>query len=207
MKKLLIGYLCLLLLVLGIAGCNKEKSTSVEEEQPSAAYSSVPKQSIFDPLTEEEVDLINSIAIDMCPYCGSVEFIRYGYKSNGIQQYKHIKPGSVLIHDGERSHGVLIRKLNLTSIVYSAEETKGLKDEDNPLDPINDLHGLAKRFMREHGGYDRSNLQGWMNLIWFILSEPYNRYEKIRNFIEIAICTHKVVKYREVFCKKRYKHV
>ena len=297
--------------------------------------------------SKEEVDLINSIAIDMCPYCGSVEFIRYGYKPNGIQQYKcnscgskfsaltntifqdrkipisewieylvhlfefhsivtsardnrnasttgtywlhkvftvlddiqsdvmlegniyldelffpvmkkdevkkdgkklrgisrnkiavgcayddsgnllmvventskpsdrstwkafgkHIKPSSVLIHDGERSHGVLIRKLNLTSIVYSTEETKGLKDEDNPLDPINDLHGLAKRFMREHGGYDRSNLQGWMNLIWFILSEPYNRYEKIRNFIEIAICTHKVVKYREVFRKKRRKHV
>ena len=38
--------------------------------------------------SKEEVDLINSIAIDMCPYCGSVEFIRYGYKSNGIQQYK-----------------------------------------------------------------------------------------------------------------------
>ena len=38
--------------------------------------------------SKEEVDLINSIVIDMCPYCGSVEFIRYGYKSNGIQQYK-----------------------------------------------------------------------------------------------------------------------
>ena len=114
----------------------------------------------------------------------------------------HIKPKSTLHHDGERSHGILINKLKLTSIVHTTEETKGLKDEDNPLDPINDLHGLAKRFMREHGGYDRSNLQGWMNLIWFILSEPYNRFEKIRNFIEIAICTHKVVKYRDVFRKK-----
>ena len=104
----------------------------------------------------------------------------------------HIKPESTLHHDGEKSHGILISNLNLTSIVYTSEETKGLKDEDNPLDPINDLHGLAKRFMREHGGYDRSNLQGWMNLIWFILSEPYNRFEKIRNFIEIAISTHKV---------------
>ena len=60
--------------------------------------------------------------------------------------------------------------------------------------------------MREHGGYDRSNLPGWMNLIWFILSEPYNRFEKIRNFIEIAISTHKVVKYRDVFRKKLRKN-
>ena len=118
----------------------------------------------------------------------------------------HIKPKSTLHHDGEHSHGILINNLELTSIVYTTEETKGLKDKDNPLDPINDLHGLAKRFMREHGGYDRSNLQGWMNLIWFILSEPYNRFEKIRNFIEIAISTHKVVKYRDVFRKKARKN-
>ena len=74
------------------------------------------------------------------------------------------------------------------------------------MDPINDLHSIAERFMREHGGYDISNLQGWMNLIWFILSEPYNRFEKIRNFIEIAISTHKVVKYRGVFRKKARKN-
>lgn len=64
----------------------------------------------------------------------------------------HIKPGSHLIHDGERLHGVLIRKLGLSSEVYSTEHTKDFKDKDNPLYPINYIHYLAKRFMREHGG-------------------------------------------------------
>ena len=114
----------------------------------------------------------------------------------------HIKPGSHLIHDGERSHGVLIRRLNLTEEVYKTKDTSNLKDEDNPLDPINKIHALSKRFMKSHGGYKREDLQDWMNLIWFILSEPNNRYEKIRKFFNIAVCTHKRVKYRDVMSKK-----
>ena len=60
----------------------------------------------------------------------------------------HIKPGSHLIHDKERSHGVLIRRLNLTQEVYKTKDTSNLKDEDNPLDPINKIHALSKRFMK-----------------------------------------------------------
>ena len=115
---------------------------------------------------------------------------------------KHISPKSRLIHDEERSHGVLIRNLELFSEVHSTEETKRLSDKDNPLDPINNVHNLIRRFMRAHGGYNRDNLQDWMNLIWFILSKPDNRYEKLRVFIEKAINTQKRIKYREVFKKK-----
>jgi len=114
----------------------------------------------------------------------------------------HIKEGAHLIHDGEHSHGILIRKLNLTETVYTTAETKGLSDKNNPLDPINDIHSLAKRFMKAHGGYNRDDLQDWMNLIWFILSKPDNRYEKIDRFINLALCASKKVKYRDVMCKK-----
>lgn len=114
----------------------------------------------------------------------------------------HIERGSHLIHDGERSHGILIRELNLTSEVYDTEATKGLSDDMNPLDPVNNIHDLAKRFMKAHGGYNRDNLQDWMNLIWFILSEPQNRYEKIYKFINLAINSPKRVKYRDVMSKK-----
>ena len=113
----------------------------------------------------------------------------------------HIKEESHLIHDGERSHGILVRKLNLTETVYSTQETKGLSDKDNPLDPVNDIHSLAKRFMKEHGGYNRDDLQDWMNLIWFIFSKPDNRYEKIDKFINLALCASKRVKFRDVMCK------
>lgn len=118
---------------------------------------------------------------------------------------KHIKPDSHLIHDGERSHGILIRRLNLTEEYYKTDYTKRLKDEDNPLKPINHIHALAKRFMREHGGYDRNNLQDWMNLLVFIFSQPKNRYEKITKFIEMALDSPKKVKYRDVIKYKRHK--
>ena len=114
----------------------------------------------------------------------------------------HIQPESHLIHDGERSHGILIRKLNLTETIHSTAETKGLSDKDNPLDPINNIHSLAKRFMKAHGGYNRDNLQDWMNLIWFILSRPDDRYEKIDRFISLALCASKKVKFRDVMSRK-----
>ena len=141
---------------------------------------------------------------------GNYMFIReYTSKPSDRSTWKalgsHIKEGSHLIHDGERSHGILIRNLKLTETVYSTEETKGLSDKDNPLDPINDIHSLAKRFMKAHGGYDRDDLQDWMNLIWFILSKPDNRYEKIDKFINLAICAPKKVKFRDVMCKKASK--
>lgn len=114
----------------------------------------------------------------------------------------HIKKGSHRIHDGERSHGILIRKLELTSEVYSTEDTKGLDDKENPLNPINNIHALAKRFMKAHGGYDRDNLQDWMNLVWFIMSKPDNRYEKIDKFINLALNSPKRVKFRDAMKRK-----
>ena len=114
----------------------------------------------------------------------------------------HIREGSTLIHDGERSHSVLIEKLNLTSIVYDAEQIKKLPDDKNPLDPINEIHSLAKRFMRAHGGYNRDNLQGFMNLISFILNDPKDRYKKIDLFINMALNEPVMVRYRDVMSKK-----
>ena len=114
----------------------------------------------------------------------------------------HIKEDSILIHDGERSHSVLIEKLNLTSIVYDAEQIKKLPDDKNPLDPINEIHSLAKRFMRAHGGYNRDNLQDFMNLISFILNDPKDRYKKIDLFINMALNEPVMVRYRDVMSKK-----
>ena len=79
--------------------------------------------------------------------------------------HKHIKMESTLIHDGEKSHNKLIDELLLKSIVHYSNGKKKKDDKVNPLDPINDLHDKLKRFMRNHGGYDRSHLQEW--LIYF----------------------------------------
>ena len=103
-----------------------------------------------------------------------------------------------MIHDREKSHSVLIEKLNLTHEVYDSALLKNIPDEENPLDPINDIHSLATRFMRAHGGYSRENLQDWMNLISFILSAPKDLYEKIDLFINMSLNSTQEVKYRDV---------
>ncbi len=118
----------------------------------------------------------------------------------------HIKDHSHLIHDDEHSHSVLVEKLHLSNSVYPTSETKGLKDEDNPMDPINGLHALIRRFMREHGGFDRDAIQDWMNLIWFILTPPHNRYEKVKAFIDMAVSSPLEVRYHAVMSKKSADH-
>ena len=91
----------------------------------------------------------------------------------------------------------MVDKLNLISEAYSSEELRNIEDKDNPLAPVNDLHALAKNFMRQHGSYNRDNLQDWMNLLWFILNKPFDKYAKVLKFIELAINSPKRVKYRD----------
>ena len=92
--------------------------------------------------------------------------------------------------------------MSLSSKVYDTKTTRELKEQDNPLDPINEIHSLARRFMKAHGGYNRDNLQDFMNLISFILNEPYDRYKKADLFINMALQSPRKVKYRDVMTKK-----
>lgn len=112
--------------------------------------------------------------------------------------HSHIVEGATLIHDGELSHNRLVDDLLLKSIVYTSKETKGLKDKDNPMDPINDLHDKLRRFFMTHGGYNRKNIQDWLNLFWFIMNGPLDKFDKVKKFIEMAVSTNKKVRYRKV---------
>lgn len=117
----------------------------------------------------------------------------------------HIKEGSRIIHDDENTHSVLVERLHLESEIHPTEETKGLEDKDNPLNTINHYHDLLKKFMKAHGGYNRDNLQDWLNLFWFMTNGPKDRYDKALKFIELAISSPKVVRFRDVMSKKSTK--
>ena len=115
----------------------------------------------------------------------------------------HIKNGSMLIHDGENSHKILIETFGLTEEVHTTKETRNLSDNDNPMEMINAVHRSLKRFMRQHPAYDRDDLQDWLNLFWFIYTNhgiPMD--DKVKKFLQMAILTHKVIRFREVFAKK-----
>lgn len=115
----------------------------------------------------------------------------------------HIQPGSVLVHDKETTHKKLIQDLSLISEEYKAEELKDLEDFENPLDPVNHLHYLIKRFLYAHSGFDRSEIQSYLNLYAFVLNPPSNKLEKVDAILSIAFTTQKMLRYRNRYGENR----
>ncbi len=111
----------------------------------------------------------------------------------------HIAPGSTLVHDKEVAHKKLISALNLKSQEYSAKDLKGLKDSDNPLDPINDLHDRLKKFLNAHSGFNRDRVQDFLNLFAFVKNPPSKPLEKVDKLVNLAFQNPKLLRYRDQF--------
>lgn len=114
----------------------------------------------------------------------------------------HIAIGSKIIHDKEKSHKVLIKEYGFEECVYNANEIKKLGKLDNPLEDINQKCNLLKMFLNAHSGFDRDDLQNYLNLFCFIQNPPYDRLEKIEKILTRAIYITKSLKYRDLFSKK-----
>ena len=108
----------------------------------------------------------------------------------------HIQPGSVLVHDKESTHKKLIKELNLVNEEYAAKDLKGLEDFENPLDPVNHLHYLIKRFLYAHSGFDRRQIQAYLNLYSFVLNPPFDRLEKVDIILNLVFQNPKLLRYR-----------
>ena len=115
----------------------------------------------------------------------------------------HIAPGSTLVHDKESTHRKLVDKLSLTSEEYSSKDLKGLEDFENPLDPVNHQHYLIKRFLYAHSGFDRSEIQGYLNLYAFVLNPPLDRLEKVDKLLNLVFQNPKLLRYRDRFSENR----
>lgn len=111
----------------------------------------------------------------------------------------HIAPGSTLVHDKEAAHRKLVTELNLKTQEYSASDLKGLKDCDNPLDPVNDLHDSLKKFLNAHSGFKRDSLQDYLNLFAFVRNPPSKPLEKVEKLVYLAFHNPKFLRYREQF--------
>jgi len=112
----------------------------------------------------------------------------------------HIKPGSTLVHDKEIAHSKLVKELELKSIEYSSKDLKGLPDKKNPMNPVNRCHANLKHFLNAHSGFDRDNLQHFLNLFSFVTNPPDDRLEKVELVLNLAFQNPKLLRYRE-FCR------
>ena len=110
----------------------------------------------------------------------------------------HIKEGSKLIHDGDNSHSILVDNLGLSEEVHTTKETKSLKDKENPMDPINTQHAMLKRFLRAHPGFNRDDIQDYLNFFSFIASNPEEEtLEKVKILLELVFDNPKILRYRD----------
>lgn len=76
----------------------------------------------------------------------------------------HIVEGATVIHDGERAHNTLIRKLKLVSETYKAD-TKDPEYLEN-MALINNMCSWLKRYIYRFIGMRTINLQSYLN--WFV---------------------------------------
>ena len=111
----------------------------------------------------------------------------------------HIQPNSVLIHDDEKAHRNLVKELNLIDKSYNSLWLKTKKDKDNPLRPINHQCDLIRQFLNTHSGFDRDDLQNYLNLYCFMNSDHKRKLEKVEEFIKLALNTNVNIKYRSLF--------
>lgn len=113
----------------------------------------------------------------------------------------HIASGSVLVHDKDKTHKRLIEKLSLSSESYASADLKKLADSENPMNPVNRIHSLLKMFLNAHSGFNRDDLQGYLDLYAFVINPPSEPLEKVEKIIEMAFHCPKSLRYRDQFNK------
>ena len=71
------------------------------------------------------------------------------------------------------------------------------------MDQINAVHRRLKAFMRNHGSYDRNNIQSWMNLVYFVLTNQGDKKpeETILLLLKRVLSVSKMLRFRD-FKKK-----
>ena len=111
----------------------------------------------------------------------------------------HIEENSRLIHDDEKAHRKLVKELKLVDESYSSAWLKTKTDKENPLRPINHQCDLIRQFLNTHSGFDRDDLQDYLNLYCFMNSKPRNKLEKVNILLELAFNTKVTLKYRDLF--------
>lgn len=117
----------------------------------------------------------------------------------------HIAKGSTLIHDSERSHSILITNLELNEEKYNSKELAKLEDKDNPLRTINHSCALLKKFLKGHSGFDRDEIQGYLDLFAFLMNPPAEPLEKVKILLVCSLYIPETLKYRDYYINKTHK--
>jgi len=147
----------------------------------------------------------NKICIAVgCDDFGQSYFARAGFGKPSTQRVldaygSHIERGSHLIHDMEKAHRKLVENLGLNEEVYNSKLISKIDNADDPLSEVNRLCYLLKRFLNSHSGFNRDNLNGYLNLFSVIMNPPENKMEKVVMVLNRAMHSPKTVHFRDYY--------
>ena len=135
----------------------------------------------------------------------SMKIIRESQRESTWNAFsQHIQEGSVLIHDSERSHSILVSDLNLKEQKYNSRDLIRLDDKDNPLREVNHACALLKAFLRSHSGFDRDELQGYLDLFTFLMNPPAEPLEKVKVLLASSLYIPETLRYRDYYSGKSH---
>ncbi|MBR2835394.1 MAG: IS1595 family transposase [Coriobacteriales bacterium] len=109
----------------------------------------------------------------------------------------HIAEKSKLIHDMEHAHDILVERLSLESEAHNSKLISKLDDSKNPLCEVNHLCFLLKQFLHMHSGFNRNNLQDYLNLFFVAMNPPYHKMEKVAMILDLAMQKQVTYRYRD----------
>lgn len=146
----------------------------------------------------------NKLCIGIACDAGRSVFVEEGVgKTSGRRTWEamgsHISAGSELVHDLEKAHGRLVRDLGLASEAHDSREIKLLPDKDNPLGRVNHLCDLCKQFLRAHSGFDRGDLQHYLDLFAVAMNPPSDKMEKAAMVLDRAMRCPRTLRFREYY--------
>ena len=111
----------------------------------------------------------------------------------------HLEEGLTFVHDKENAHNAVVRERRLVSEAYDSREIKKLDDDENPLWKVNRLCFLLRLFLDGHSGFDRSNLDGWLDLFSVMMNPPEDRLEKVALVLDRAMAFPNTLRYRDYY--------
>ena len=83
--------------------------------------------------------------------------------------------------------------------MYASKDLKGLAVSENPLNLVNRIHNLLKMFLNAHSGFNREELQGYLNLYSLVINPPDDHLEKVEKIIKMVFENPKSLRYRDQF--------
>ena len=88
---------------------------------------------------------------------------------------------------------------HLKDAIAARDDEIAVPDELNSLYPVNRMCFLLKRFLGAHPGFDRDDLQGYLNLFHVIANPPEDKMEKAAMVLNRAMQCPKTVRFRSFY--------